>query len=189
MPAQIGVSDLYYSLLLTDVSGGTSTYQAPVRIAGLISININPNSSSESLFADNGPMETASTLGNIEVEINTADLPLDIQSVLLGHTIDSDGIMMRKGTDTAPWLAIGFKALKSNGKYRYVWLTKGKFAVPSLEHTTKQDSVEFQTPTINGNFVKRECDGVWLRQTDEDLANYKAAAGTNWFTSVNYDPA
>ena len=180
--AQIGVSDLYYAILTKDDGTGV-TYNTPVRIPGLISININPNSSSETLFADNGPMETASALGAIEVEINTADLPLDVQATLLGHTLTS-GVLLRKGNDTAPWVAIGFKALKSNGKYRWGWVVKGKFAAPNLEHETKQDSINYQTPTITGNFVRRENDGLWMRQTDEDLVGYTAATGTNWFTSV-----
>lgn len=186
MPAQIGVSDLHYALLTTDPASGTATYQTPVKIPGLISININPNSSSETLFADNGPMETASAMGEIEVEINVADLPLDVQAKLLGHTITAKGVLERKGNDTPPWLALGFKSLKSNGKYRYVWLTKGKFTLPAMEHSTRSDSIEFQTPTMSGNFVKREVDGMWIRQTDEDATGYTASTGTGWFTNVDF---
>lgn len=188
MATQIGVSDLHYALLLTDPVSGSPTYETPVRIPGLISININPNSSTETLFADDGPLETATTMGEIEVELSASDLPLELQAELLGHEVSANGIMTRKGSDTPPWVAIGFKSLKSNGKYRFVWLTKGRFSLPALEHTTRGDSVEFQTPSITGSFVKRENDGVWIKQTDEDLTGYVADLGTNWFSSVDYVP-
>ena len=41
--ATIGLRDIYYAKLLTDPVGGTATYEAPKRLAGAISANINHN--------------------------------------------------------------------------------------------------------------------------------------------------
>ena len=71
--ATIGLRDIYYAKLLTDPVGGTATYAEPKRLAGAISANINPNSSSATLFADDGPADTAATLGEISLELNVAD--------------------------------------------------------------------------------------------------------------------
>lgn len=178
----VGLKDLYYALLEKDDSTGVA-YGTPVRIAGAIQANINPNASIETLFADDGPMETATTMGQIELELVAADVPLDVQAILLGHTV-SGAILKRKSNDVPPWVAVGFRALKSNGKYRYTWLLKGKFSQPEQSHETKGDSVNFQTPTLTGNFVKRDFDDEWIHQTDEDLADYVATIGQNWFTAV-----
>jgi len=182
---KVGLSNLYYATLTSDASGGV-VYDTPTIITGIITANINPNSVVETLFADDGPLEVATQLGNIEFELVVADIPLNIQAVLLGHTI-SAGIMTRLATDTPIWVAIGFKALKSNGNYRYAWLVKGKFREPELNHETKDDSVNFQTPTIVGHFVKRDYDEMWLKQADEDESGYQAATGTNWFTVATID--
>lgn len=183
MSVQIGLKDLYYAILTEDpVDGGTPTYETPVRIAGAISANVNPNASNETLFADDGPYETASTIGQISLELNVADLPLPVQAVLLGHTY-SNGIMIRKSSDVPPWVAIGFRSLKSNGKYRYTWLTKGKFALPEQGNETKGDSVNFQTPTITGSFVKRDCDDEWERHADEDDEDFTPTLAQKWFLS------
>lgn len=187
MATPVGLKNLYYALLDTDPVGGTPTYQAPVRIVGAIKANINPNAASETLFADDGPMETATALGKIELELETADLPLDVQAVLLGHT-RAGGVLYRKAEDIPPWVAIGFKSMKSNGKYRFVWLVKGKFLVPELNHETKKEGITFQTPTIKGVFAKRDSDDVWIKQTDEDDADYTASIGANWFTTVEGTP-
>lgn len=182
MSVQIGLKDVYYALLTADPAGGTPTYETPVRIAGAISANINPNASSETLFADDGPYETASTIGSIALELNTVDLPISVQAILLGHTY-AGAILKRKASDVPPWVAIGFRTLKSNGKYRFTWLAKGKFAIPEQNNETRGDSVNFQTPTITGNFVKRDADDEWERHADEDETDYMASIGTGWFTS------
>lgn len=177
--ATIGLRDVYYSKLLTDPVGGTATYEKPKRLAGAISANINPNSSSATLFADDGPADTAATLGEISLELNVADIPLETQAELLGHTVD-DGVLKKKGGDVPPWVAIGFRTLKSNGSYRYYWLNKGKFATPEEDLKTKGDSIEFTTPTISGSFVKRDSDDEWQRQADADDTASATAIG-KWF--------
>ena len=178
----IGLRNLVYAKMLTDppYGQGQASYEKPKLIAGAISANINPNASTETLFADDGPFETATTIGQIEVELNVADLPLEVQAELLGHTYQN-GVLIRKAGDVPPWVAIGFKSLKSNGKFRYTWLAKGKFSIPEQNNQTKGDSVEFQTPTITGSFVKRECDDEWERHIDEDDENFTPEMAANWF--------
>jgi len=178
---QIGLRDVYYAILDSDEVGVGVQYQEPERIIGAITANINPNPSMETLFADDGPMETAATLGQIELELNVADLPLDIQAVLLGHGALSAGQLIRKAGDIPPWIALGFKSLKSNGSYRYVWLLKGKFMVPEQSHETKGDTITFQTPTINGQFVKRDYDDAYQLIGDDDVEGFEPS---NWFTAT-----
>ncbi|MFA7018538.1 MAG: major tail protein [Sphaerochaetaceae bacterium] len=176
---QIGLRDIYYALLTNDTVGVGVTYSTPVPIIGAITANINPNPSIESLFADDGPMESAATLGKIELELNVADLPLDTQAALLGHQL-SQGVLKKASGDSAPWTALGFRSLKSNGNYRYVWLLKGKFMVPEQSHETRGESITFQTPTINGTFVKRDFDDLYQLVGDEDAFGFSASG---WFTA------
>lgn len=180
---QIGLTNVVVAELLTDDIGSTATYETPVRIPGAMTANVNPNTSSETLFADDGPYETATTIGGITLSLNVADLDLETQAKLFGHTMTAEGVLIRKSSDTPPWVAVGFKSLKSNGKYRYTWLAKGKFGLPEQTNESKGDSVSFQTPTTEGSFVKRETDDEWERHIDEDTANFTAAQATNWFNN------
>src|SRR5690606_20531342 len=97
-------------------------------------------------------------------DLNVADLPLEVQADLFGHELTEDGILIRRANAVPPWVAVGYKTLKSNGSYRYTWLAKGKFVEPEQSNQTKGDSIEFNTPTTVGNFVRRECDDEWIRQ-------------------------
>lgn len=184
--AFVGLRDIHVALLDEDTIAGVK-YKAPEKIGAAIAANVNPNTASGTLFAEDGPMETASALGEIEVEINTADLSNAMQAKVLGHTIDSKGILRRKASDVAPFLAIGYRSLKSNGHYRYVWLLKGKFRVPEQAHETKTDDINFQTPTIVGSFLKREFDDEWQIQIDSDDPEFDESIATNWFKEATID--
>ena len=182
---RIGLRDVHYAILEQDDVDGGVEYKSPEQVVGAVTASINPNADTETLFADDGPMEVASTLGEVELELEVADLPLDIQAKLLGHTFNEEtGELIRKAEDTPPWVAMGFKALKSNGNYRFVWLLKGKFMVPEEEYETRGDSVEFQTPTITGAFTRRDYDGRYYISGDED---YEAFDGTNWFSTTKLE--
>lgn len=178
----IGLRNLVYAKLIDDPASGLATYEAPVSIPGAISAVINPNASSEFLFADDGPYDVGSTIGGITLELNVADLDLDTQAALLGHTVVG-GVLIRKREDVPPFVAIGFKTLKSNGKYRYTWLAKGKFLPSEQNNQTKGDSVTFNTPTIQGSFVARDCDGEWERHIDEDHIDFMPSMAANWFNN------
>ena len=180
--ATIGLRDVHYALLIEDPITGSPLYQTPVKVIGAITANINPNPSTATLFYDDGPGDTAATMGEITLELNLADIPLDVQAVWLGHEYVG-GILKRKGGDTPPWLAIGFRTLKSNGAYRYVWLNKGKFSIPEEDYSTKGDSIEFTTPTITGSFVKRDNDDEWQRTADEDAPGFNPSYISTWFMS------
>ena len=177
---KVGLKNIHYSTLTTDTID-TIEYEAPVKIAGAITANINPNSSIDTLHADDNPFETAATTGQIELELNVADLPLAVQAALLGHTLAA-GRMKRSNSATPPYVAIGFESLKSNGSKKFIWLYKGKFSEPENNSQTKGESVEFQTPTITGSFVAREHDGFWIDEADEDEENYVPSAG-GWYTA------
>lgn len=184
MPALIGFDMLHYALLSDDnVTTGIATYTTPQRIVGAVSANVNPNSSVDTLFADNGPMDTASSLGKIDLELGAAEFTNAVQATILGHTY-INGMLVRKGNDIAPWVAIGGRCLKSNGAYRYFWLVKGKMQDPEAKHETKSDKVNFQTPTLKGSFVRRDCDDFWIVEYDTDSAEFLQSVVDLWFTKV-----
>ena len=176
--APIGVENLVYAILTDET---TLTYSSPTLISPAINVKINPKSNSDTLYADNRAVETVTSLGEIDVEIETQDLPLEVQAALLGHTLDSTSkVMCSNVQDSAPYAAVGFKIKKANGKYRYVWLLKGKFSEPEEEHSSQEDKTKFQTPKIKGTFLTRT-DGKWKYTADEDSG---FTGGAAWFNSV-----
>lgn len=190
MSTRIGCDNLVYVPMTTeDTPNSAPVYGDLVKAPGVMSININPNGAQETLFADDGPMETASTLGKIEVEIQKNELTTKNKADLLGHQIDSKGALVYGDNDIAPWVAIGFRTLKSNGNYRYVWLYKGKFTEPEDANETKGDSINFQNDTISGQFtrlnypytVNGKAKRPWKYEIDQDFADADKSTISNWF--------
>jgi phi13 family phage major tail protein len=185
--ATIGLRDVHIAVLTEDTADTSATYEAPEKLVGAISANVNPNTSTATLFADDGPYDSASTLGEISLELNMADIPPKWGATLLGHEY-KNGVLVKKAADQPPYVAVGYRSLKSNGKYRYTWLLKGKFAEGEQNNQTKGDSVEYQTPTITGSFVKRDYDDAWQVEADEDDTEINPTTITEWFNDV-VDPA
>lgn len=131
-------------------------------------------------YADDGADEVVKEFVSGEITLNVNDLlPADL-AALLGQKQDADKVVYGADTDEAPYFAIGFRAKKAGGTYKYIWLYKVKFAVPDENYTTKGDSIEFTTPEIVGQFIKRS-DGLWKAEHVAEPTNSVAAA---WFTTV-----
>lgn len=187
----IGLTNLVYAIMVDDVppttvggDDGYTTYDSAVRILGAITANFSPNASNDTLFADDGPYETASTLGAMSLELNVADLPPENRAELLGAKYEN-GILIHTSDDIPPYVAVGMSVKKSNGADRYIWYLKGKFTAPDDNNQTKADSINWNTPTITGNFLKRDSDNQWRVSIDTDDANVQAETKNNWFESPN----
>ena len=178
--SQYGLKDIHFALLESDTKVGLS-YGEVEEIPGAINARINPNVNTQELYADDQLWESVSALGKIDVEVETADLPLTIRAKILGNEI-KDGVLIEKATDVPPHLALGFKSLKSNGKYRYVWLLKGVAQPMAEDYSTKKDNVEHKTPQVKFTFMARVHDGEWKHTADEDSEDFVGA--DTWFNEV-----
>jgi phi13 family phage major tail protein len=181
--ATIGLKDIYFAPIKEDTEAGT-TYDTPFRVGKAITANVQPQFNTADLRADDGVAETAEARGVTTVALNTDDLVAIVQSKLLGKKINSDGVLMDSEDDRPPYGALMFRSEKANGAYRYTVLYKGKFTPPETNYETKQETPTFQTPTINGRFLRRASDNQIGGQVDEDDPAIDPAIIDNWFKSV-----
>ncbi len=184
---KIGVSDLHYAAITSDGKEGT-VYGQPKPIPQLSKIKIDPKVNSKTYYADNVAAATYSAMGEVDVEAEVGDVPIETQAELLGSQIDG-GVMYCKSTDQGPYVALGFVSLDDKGKKEFVWLYKGKFSIPAEDLKTLEDTPDFQPKTIKGTFISRASDGLWRAVANEGATGYEAATGTNWFTKVHEKPA
>lgn len=176
--AHIGLKDFYYAKMVSDTSD-TTVYETPTKIDGLIRVDITPSTQRNTLYGDNAPLATASSLSEVTVSIELADLPLQDKAALLGHDY-TDGKLSAKASDTAPYVAIAFSSEKNTGDTRYVKLLKGMFAPSAMNYATRGNSVEFGTPKIEGSFVTRKSDGNWIFEEDSSDTTF----AQTWFASI-----
>jgi len=182
----IGLRNVHYAKLTSDDDTGC-VYAEPVKIADAINVNVNPNSTLTTLFADDGPSEVATSVGEIGVDFSAKAIDSTDVAALFGSTIGADGIMTEKTTDAPPFVAFGYERTLSNGKKRFVWLTKGKFIPGQANSQTKEANVTFQPDSMSGKFTKRAYDDVWRMSATEDDEDFDGAA--TWFTAATLNAA
>lgn len=159
--AQIGLKNFYYAPITKDDEEGT-TYGTPKKVGNAVSVDTNPTVNKTQLYGDDMAVATDVSIGEITVSIETTDMPLEDQAILLGQTYDSlTGTVTAKNSDVAPYVGIAFETQKHNGGIRCVKLAKGKFAPSQETLKTKGANLEYQTPKIEGTFVARQSDGAW----------------------------
>lgn len=107
-------------------------------------------------------------------------------------TVDQNGVLISTTEDGGTPVAIGFRDRKSNGKYKYLWIYRVKFAVPSTSLATIGDDITFSTPTIEGTVMRRnKLDASykhpWKAEVDENDTGVEQSTINAWYTSV-YEP-
>lgn len=160
--AKIGLQNFLYGILTE--SGDTATYGAGIKPGKAVSCSVSISSNDAKLYADDGLAESDTSFqsGTVSMEVDNADITT--QATLLGHTITGDE-MIRKATDTAPYVALGRIVTKMVGgsyQYKVEFLCKVKFQEINQENTTKGESVEFGTTTLEG-IVSTLADGTWSK--------------------------
>lgn len=164
--SQIGVSDFKYAVLLKDDKEGVS-YGEWNAIPGLVSVDIKSSGSVSTNYADNGPFETASNLGDITVAIEQAELPDKDRAALLGHKLGANGEMIYSSDDVAPYVAVMMKGKNADGTAKHVKLLKMKFSEPADSFVTEKGSVDFKNFSVEGKASCRLYDHQWKRTLDE----------------------
>ena len=188
--ATIGLDKLYYAKITED-KDGNETYASPVQLAKAISADLSVELAEATLYADDGAAEIVKVFKSGTLSLGVDDLGGTVASDLTGSTIDSNGVVISAAEDGGDPVAIGFRAKKSNGKYRYFWLYRVKFGIPATALATKGDSITFSTPTIEGTIMRRnklDAKGKhpWKAEvTDGDVLDPDVI--TNWYKQV-YEP-
>ena len=190
--ATIGLDRLYYAPITEASVTGEETYGTPVMLAKAISAELSVELAEATLFADDGAAEIVKEFKGGKLTLGVDDIGRAAAEILTGATADSNGVLVSASEDGGSPVAIGFRAKKANGKYRYFWLYRVKFGIPSTNLATKGDNITFSTPSIEGTISRRNrLDGnnnhPWKAEVNADDAGVSAATITNWYSQV-YEP-
>ena len=189
--ATIGLDKLYYAKITEDLSGN-ETYGTPIQLAKAMKADLSVELAEATLYADDGPAEIVKEFKSGTLSLGIDDIGVTAAEDLTRATLDDNNVVVSGSEDGGSPVAVGFRAKKSNGKYRYFWLYRVVFGIPATNLATKGDSITFSTPTIEGTVVRRnKLDGngkhPWKSEVNEDDASGPASVITGWYTQV-YEP-
>ena len=189
--ATIGLDKLYYAKITED-QDGNETYATPTPLAKAMTADLSVELAEATLYADDGAAEIVKEFKSGTLSLGIDDLGAAIASDLTGSTIDAGGVVISTAEDGGDPVAVGFRAKKANGKYKYYWLYRVKFGIPATNLATKGDSITFSTPTIEGTILRRNKADArgkhpWKAEATEGDATVSANTITNWYKEV-YEP-
>ena len=197
--ATIGLDKLYYAPITeataasTGVAIGDETYGTPVQLAKAISADLSIELAEATLYADDGASEVVKEFKSGTLSLGVDDIGSSVAAALTGCTVDRNNVVISASEDGGQPVAIGFRAKKSNGKYKYYWLYRVKFGIPATNLATKGDSITFSTPTIEGTVLRRnkaDTSGKhpWKAEVTEGDTGVSASTLTGWYNAV-YEPS
>ena len=189
--ATIGLDRLYYAKI-TEAVDGTETYGTPISLAKAMKADLSVELAEATLYADDGPAEIVKEFKSGKLSLGIDDIGAAAAEDLTGAKIDDNHVVVSGSEDGGAPVAVGFRAKKANGKYRYFWLYRVVFGIPAANLATKGDSITFSTPTIEGTVLRRnKPDGngkhPWKAEANEDDTGIPASVITGWYTQV-YEP-
>lgn len=189
--ATIGLDSLYYAKITED-QNGIETYGTPKVLAKAMTAELSIELIEAILYADDGVSEVVKEFKSGALTLGIDDIGSLVAQDLTGCKIDSNNVVVSRSEDGGSPVAVGFRAKKANGKYRYFWLYRVIFSVPATSLATKGDSITFSSPTIEGTVFRRnkldsENKHPWKAEVTEGDSGVSVSTITSWFTSV-YEP-
>ena len=189
--ATIGLDKLYYAKITED-ENGDETYETPIPLAKAMTAELSLELAEATLYADDGAAEVVKEFQSGTLTLGVDDIGVSVAQDLTGATLDDNKVLVSASEDGGAPVAVGFRAKKANGKYRYFWLYRVKFGIPSTNLTTKGESIEFSTPSIEGTVTRRnkvDSQGrhPWKAEVSEDDTGVQPATISGWYDEV-YEP-
>lgn len=194
--ANIGLTNIWYSPL-TEGANGTALYAGAKQLGKAVSCSVSITNNEAKLYGDDALAESDTSFASGTITLGVTDDDDTVFAELLGHTITEDGEVIKTATDAPIYVGVGRIVTKMvNGAYKYKveFLYKVKFSEPSKDETTKGESIEFATPSVEGIILTLDdVDNTWNKSktfnTKSDaltyLKNLLAASGDTY--RVTYD--
>lgn len=185
----LGVDQVYYALVTQDDSSayaaGTPAYLAPV-----MNISAAPKVNAKTQYADNQPYDVMASEGETELEVEVTGITPAVQAEILGKVFDAVNGRVMEGGAVAPYVALGFRAKKSDGAYRYYWFYKCQFQPPTEEAASETDTPDPKSVKLKLNAIRTIHQWALSGSVTDSAKRVWGDTGdaafdpTNWFAAV-----
>lgn len=179
-----GLKDLHYAVIESEDKTST-TYGVPKELGPAMALNLAPAINRANLRANDGVLFSDAAKGPIAVTLNTAYLEKEVEADVLGKEIDANGGITDSGDDSAPYIAIGGRALSARGGYEYFWIYRVKLAPAEENKETLQETPAYQTANLTGEAIPRLHDKAEkYKMWDQDPTITDKTVFDEWFKDV-----
>lgn len=173
----IGIDRYTFFKVTKDDDTGIS-YAAPKSLKGMVQLTPSDSGGSDTFDADNGAYVVDSYLEKTGHEIESADIPPEIDALWRGLDLVNGGVLV-KGEPKQVYFGVAWRILKSDGTYRYAKYFKGAYSFASnVGGKTKPSSGASDKQTAKATYtaVKTDYNGAILYYVDQ--ADIQITSGT-----------
>ena len=158
-------------------------WKAPILIPGAVRFAPEPQGEENTFYADNGPYFTYTSNNGYNAELEMANIPDEVLAEMLGWEIDANGMLVETTDGIPKEFALLGQVLgdKKNRRFAYY---RCKASRPSKEHSTRAESVEPATETLNIRILPIEISGKNIVRGVMELNDTNSTAYNSFFTSV-----
>ena len=180
MNANVGMQYMVAATVSTYTPGTSITYATGSNFAEAVSASLSWEHADGHFYGDDGELDSDNGILGYTIDIEPAGLSDAARGTLLGETVSSSEYTI---TDkAAPDVGFGYvRVMRNKGvvSYEAWWFYKVKFGVSSEETRTKERSIEWRVPTLQGVGAGVSLDATGnlnfaQHKTFNDLASAKA---------------
>lgn len=179
---KFGLKNVHYAIVTetTDSQTGevTSTYGTVKGWKGAVDLTMDPQGDDTPFYADDGVYYMVSNNNGYSGNLETALIPEDVNTSVLGQTKDTNGVISETDVDVKKYIALLFEFQMDASGRRYVFY-RCNLARPSVSGTTKGENIEVKTETTAITATPRPDDGLIKAYVDKDAEGYD-----DWYDAV-----
>lgn len=156
-----------------------SGYSTPVAMPGSVSLSLEQQGEVNKFYADGLIYYQAAANNGYEGDLELALIPESFREDVLNEEKDDKGVLFENSNKTGSEFAFGFQIDTDENPILF-WFFNCTATRPSVEASTKEDTIEPETDTLTISCAPDDDGYVRAKTTDEA---YDAVKDT-WFTQV-----
>ena len=156
MKANIGMMYPVFAPISAYTPGSAITYGDGAVIQEAVSANISWERSDNHFYGDDVELDSENGILGYSLEFEPSGLKDDARAYILGETVQTGEYSVTE--DASPDVGFGYvRVMRTTGtagietSYEGWWFYKIKFGVSSEETRTKEQTIEWRTPTLSGS--------------------------------------
>lgn len=174
---KFGFKNCYYATITE--SDGDITYGTPVQLKGAVSMSLTPSGDTTEFYADDSLYFSDVNNNGYEGTLELALVPDDFKIACLGVTKDENDVLVEDSTTVNAPFALLCEFTGDDKERKFVFYNC-MASRPDLAGTTKGESIEVQTETLNLT-IRPTADGVVKAETSETTPT---ATLEGWYSAV-----
>lgn len=177
-----GLKNVHYAIVTetTNQTTGTvtSSYGTVKAWPGAVNLSFDAQGDNNPFYADDGTYFMLDNNSGYSGTFESALIPEDVYTSVMGQTKDVNGVISEKTTDVKKYIALMFEFTMDASGRRFLFY-RCSLGRPSVASSTKGDSIEVSTDTVNITCTPRPDD-----QKVKDFVDKGSAAYNGWYSAV-----